>query len=90
MSQLGRWTNGQEGVGSPQHYDLRFTIFLFPHKVGICKAHDPREHTGRCALLESELLVKIFLAHSYPGFFRTGDLICARVSDRGRLAEIFA
>jgi hypothetical protein len=23
----------------------------------------------------SEVLAKVFLAHSYPGFFRTGDLI---------------
>jgi hypothetical protein len=26
----------------------------------------------------SEVLVKVFLAHSYPGFFRTGDLSSAR------------
>ena len=37
-----------------------------------------------------EVLIKVFLAHSYPGFFRTGNLSCARVSNRGRLAEMFA
>jgi hypothetical protein len=37
-----------------------------------------------------EVLIKVSLALSYPGFFRTGNLSLARVSNRGRLAEIFA
>jgi hypothetical protein len=47
-------------------------------------------HIWRGAPPASEVLVKDFLAYSYPGFFRTGDLNRGRVSHRGRLAEIFA
>ncbi len=34
----------------------------------------PREDTGRCSPLEWEVPAKVFLGHSYPGFFRTGVL----------------
>ena len=49
-------------------YDLRFGCF----PITWASAR-PREHTCRCAPLGPEVLVKVFLAHSYPGFFRTGD-----------------
>ena len=46
--------------------DLRFTIWLFPHNVGIRKAQ--RAYMEMLPV-GSEVLVKVFLAHSLlPGF----------------------
>jgi hypothetical protein len=67
--------------------ELRFTIydfFVHEHPQG------SETYTCMCAPPMREVLTKISLVHSYPGFFGTGNLSRARVSNRGRVAEIFA
>jgi len=78
-------------------YDLRF-VYSWQRE----HPQDSETHTWRCTPPMPEILTKVSLAHSYPGFFRTGNLpratgevspvaksAVARFSNWGYLAEIF-
>ncbi len=60
----------------PQRRRFTFYVLRFVYFAVTWASANPREAYMKVRAPASEVLAKVSLAHSYPGFCRTGDLRC--------------